>query len=51
MFSQIELPKELDASDAVAIAVCHYLQLRNPVSKSGSKGWADFIKKNPDRVK
>ena len=51
MFSLIELPKELDASDAVAIAVCHYLQMRNPVSKSGSKGWADFIKKNPDRVK
>lgn len=51
MFSINELPKELDATDAVAVAVCHYLQMRNPVSKSGSKGWADFVKKNPGRVK
>ena len=51
MFSLNELPKELDATDAVAVAVCHYLQMRNPVSKSGIKSWGDFVKKNPDRVK
>jgi crossover junction endodeoxyribonuclease RuvC len=51
MFSVTELPKELDATDAVAVAVCHYLQMRNPVSKSGIKNWGDFIKKNPERVK
>ena len=51
MFSLNELPKELDATDAVAVAVCHYLQMRNPVGKTGIKNWGDFIKKNPDRVK
>lgn len=51
MFSLTDLPKELDATDAVAVAVCHYLQMRNPVVKSGVKGWSDFVRKNPDRVK
>lgn len=51
MFSTNELPKELDATDAIAVAVCHYLQMRNPVAKSGAKSWSDFVKKNPERVK
>jgi crossover junction endodeoxyribonuclease RuvC len=51
MFSLNELPRELDATDAVAVAVCHYLQMRNPVTKSGSKTWGDFVKQNPGRVK
>lgn len=51
MFCLTELPKELDATDAMAVAVCHYLQLRNPLTKSGVKDWGDFIKKNPGRVK
>lgn len=51
MFTITELPKELDATDAIAVAVCHYLQMRNPITKSGAKSWGDFIKKNPDRVK
>ncbi len=46
-----ELPKQLDATDAIAVAICHYLQLSNPVKKSEFKNWGDFIKKNPDRVK
>lgn len=50
MFSLTELPKELDATDAIGVAVCHYLQMKNPVSKSGAKSWSDFVKKNPDRV-
>lgn len=50
MFSMNELPKELDATDAVAVAVCHYLQMKNPVSKSGIKSWSDFVKKNPGKV-
>ncbi len=46
-----ELPKQLDATDAIAVAICHYLQLSNPVKKSEFKNWGDFIRKNPDRVK
>ena len=45
------LPKELDATDAIAVAVCHYLQMKNPITKGEFKNWNDFIKKNPDRVK
>lgn len=45
------LPPELDATDAVAVAVCHYLQLKNPVGKGEFKNWGDFVKKNPGRVK
>ncbi|MGQ8336023.1 crossover junction endodeoxyribonuclease RuvC [Sunxiuqinia sp. A32] len=51
MFKENELPKELDATDALAVAVCHYLQLKNPVAGKSYKGWGDFIKKNPGRVK
>jgi crossover junction endodeoxyribonuclease RuvC len=51
MFKITELPKELDATDAIAVAVCHYLQMRNPVAKTGTGTWGDFVKKNPDRVK
>ncbi len=51
MFILTELPKELDATDAVAVAVCHYLQMKNPVSKSGIKSWGDFVRKNPEKVK
>ncbi|WP_163709696.1 crossover junction endodeoxyribonuclease RuvC [Mangrovibacterium lignilyticum] len=45
------LPPELDATDAIAVAVCHYLQMKNPVAKAGYKNWGEFIKKNPGRVK
>jgi len=45
------LPKELDATDAIAVAVCHYLQMKNPVMKGDYKNWNDFIRKNPDRLK
>lgn len=44
-----EIPKNLDATDGLAAALCHYYQ-RNPVSNSKSySGWEDFVKKNPDR--
>ncbi len=48
-----EKPKGFDASDALAVAVCHHFQLQSPISAAGSKakGWDDFIKKNPGRVK
>jgi crossover junction endodeoxyribonuclease RuvC len=51
MLALDEWPKELDATDAVAVAICHYLQQKNPVTKDGYKNWGDFIKKNPGRVK
>lgn len=44
--------KYLDATDALAIAVCHYYQLTNPlVSTQASTSWEKFIEANPDRIK
>ena len=44
-------PKHLDATDALAIAMCHYYQLTNPLtSLSASSSWEKFILANPDRV-
>ena len=40
-----------DASDALAVAVCHHYQFRSPVI-AGKKlnGWGEFIAKNPKRI-
>ena len=46
-----ELPKNLDSTDGLAAAVCHfYNQGSIEVGKSYS-GWSSFIKQNPDKVK
>jgi len=39
----------LDASDALGVALCHYYQ--SGVKTSKAKGWTDFLKENPDKVK
>ncbi len=47
-----QMPKKLDATDAMAIAYCHFLQLSSPISSGSSyKGWADFVKRNPGKVR
>lgn len=45
--------KQFDASDALAVAVCHHFQCTSRLKKisKGVNGWEDFIKKNPGRVK
>lgn len=41
-----------DISDALAVAVCHHYQERIIKPTAGkAKGWEDFIKANPGRVK
>jgi crossover junction endodeoxyribonuclease RuvC len=49
LFSIKELPKLLDATDALAVAVCHYYQNRTVKSKASS--WEAFLKANPGRIK
>lgn len=45
-----EQPKYLDASDALATAICHHYQSKSKISGGGNySGWADFVKKNPKR--
>ncbi|MBR1872046.1 MAG: crossover junction endodeoxyribonuclease RuvC [Bacteroidales bacterium] len=44
--------KFLDATDALAIALCHHYQQSSPLAVKGkSSGWEAFVKNNPDRVK
>jgi crossover junction endodeoxyribonuclease RuvC len=40
-----------DASDALAVALCHHYQFRSPLTR-GKKlsGWREFVSKNPGRV-
>ncbi len=45
------IPDNLDATDGLAAAVCHYYQTKGSAQGgSKAKSWADFIKKNPKRV-
>ncbi len=52
---QIEVkPQYFDATDALAVALCHYYQSSSPLAAAGGKGfkgWDDFIAKNPGKVK
>jgi len=49
IFSIKEMPKLLDASDALAVALCHHYQ--NGSTKPKSKSWDSFLKDNPERLK
>ena len=41
-----KMPKKLDATDALAIAYCHFLQLGLPISgESGAKDWTTYAKR------
>ena len=45
-------PKYLDATDALAIALCHHYQMSNPLTGVGaSTDWKRFLAENPDRIK
>lgn len=48
-----EQPKYFDATDALAVALCHHYQTSSVLGTvaKGLKGWDDFIAKNPGRVK
>jgi len=48
-----ELPKNLDSTDGLAVALCHHLQETAPfpASSGSGGGWEDFIAKNPGRVR
>jgi crossover junction endodeoxyribonuclease RuvC len=48
-----ENSKHYDATDALAVALCHHFQTNSILGKvpKGLTGWDEFIKKNPGRVK
>lgn len=47
-FNIKEAPKLMDATDALAVALCHHYQKGS--NKLKSKGWEQYIKENPERI-
>jgi crossover junction endodeoxyribonuclease RuvC len=45
-----EVPESMDATDGVAVAVCHYFQNRPTVQGKTYSGWKTFLTENPTRV-
>lgn len=54
---KMELSREfLDATDGIAIAICHHYHANSPASSTATKkdkkgGWGAFVSENPDRMK
>ncbi|NQZ78886.1 MAG: crossover junction endodeoxyribonuclease RuvC [Ekhidna sp.] len=46
-----EAPKLLDATDALAVAICHHYSSKSVFGGGGAKSWKSFIADNPGRVK
>ena len=42
---------QLDATDGLAVAYCHFLQTSRPTIKKSYTGWKDFISKNPNKIR
>jgi len=53
LLSLKEEPKHFDATDALAVAVCHHFQMNSVIGKTakGFNGWSDFIKNNPGKLR
>ena len=41
---------ELDATDALGAAMCHFYESSRPVKTKSYKSWKDYIAKNPDKL-
>ena len=50
-FSKEDMPTFMDATDGLAAAYCHFLQMGRPALEKGYNSWKDYIAKNPDKVK
>ncbi len=45
------LPKNLDATDGLAAAVCHFYNSGKVIGGKNYTGWSTFVKQNPKKVK
>ncbi|MDG1728311.1 MAG: crossover junction endodeoxyribonuclease RuvC [Algibacter sp.] len=45
------LPKNLDATDGLAAAVCHFYNSGKVVGGKNYTGWASFVKQHPNKIK
>ncbi len=46
-----EMPQFMDATDALGAAFCHFIQRGRPTGEKRYLSWADFVNKNPGKVK
>lgn len=44
------LPKNLDSTDGLAVAMCHYYAENSIIKGSGKTDWKTFLNQNPERV-
>lgn len=51
LFNLTEIPKLLDSTDALAVALCHHFHEGRVQTRGRSAGWKSFIEENPDRIK
>lgn len=47
---QENMPKLLDATDALAAALAHFYETGKPKVEKGAKSWEQFLRQNPDRI-
>jgi crossover junction endodeoxyribonuclease RuvC len=45
------LPKNLDSTDGLAAAVCHFYNSGNETVGAKYTGWDAFVKQNPGKIK
>ena len=45
------LPKNLDATDGLAAAVCHYYNMGKLNTKKSYTGWISYVNQNPRKIK
>lgn len=51
LFKLTKIPKMLDATDALAVALCHHFHEGRVQTRGRNQGWKSFIEENPSRVK
>lgn len=47
---QENMPKLLDATDALAAALTHFYESGKPKVEKGASSWEQFLRQNPDRI-
>jgi crossover junction endodeoxyribonuclease RuvC len=45
------LPKNLDSTDGLAAAVCHFFNTGKVLGTTSYSGWDAFVKQNEDKIR
>ncbi len=46
-----DMPRDLDATDGLAVALCHHYEMGTPTLGGKGGGWAAFVRENPERAR